>query len=40
MAKNKLAIFKGFKIRRVWDEKNEKWRFYQEVTGPENIGTI
>jgi len=27
MAKNKLAIFKGFKIRRVWDEKNEKWWF-------------
>ncbi|PIP88412.1 hypothetical protein COW80_00510 [Candidatus Beckwithbacteria bacterium CG22_combo_CG10-13_8_21_14_all_01_47_9] len=27
MAKNKLAIFKGFKIRRHWDEKNEKWWF-------------
>ena len=27
MAKNKLAIFKVFKIRRVWDEKNEKWWF-------------
>ena len=27
MAKNKLAIFEGFKIRRVWDDKNEKWWF-------------
>ncbi|MDP4030696.1 MAG: Bro-N domain-containing protein [Patescibacteria group bacterium] len=27
MTKNKLAIFEGFKIRRVWDDKNEKWWF-------------
>jgi len=27
MGKNKLAIFEGFKIRRVWDEENEKWWF-------------
>ena len=27
MVKNKLAIFEGFKIRRVWDDKNEKWWF-------------
>lgn len=25
--KNKIAIFEGQKIRRVWDEKAEKWYF-------------
>ncbi|MBU1102570.1 hypothetical protein KJ853_02855 [Patescibacteria group bacterium] len=24
---NKIAIFKGKKIRRYWDEKHEKWHF-------------
>lgn len=24
---SKLAIFEGKKIRRIWDEKNEKWWF-------------
>ena len=27
MKSNKLAIFKGRKIRRVWDKKQEKWYF-------------
>ena len=27
MDKNKLALFEGKKIRRVWDEKQEKWYF-------------
>lgn len=25
--KNQLAIFQGYKIRRHWDEKKEKWYF-------------
>lgn len=27
MKKNKLALFQGQKIRRVWDDKEEKWYF-------------
>ncbi|MEK7622636.1 MAG: Bro-N domain-containing protein [Patescibacteria group bacterium] len=27
MVKNKLAVFEGMKIRRHWDDKNEKWWF-------------
>ena len=27
MKNKKLALFKGKKIRRIWDEKKEKWYF-------------
>jgi len=39
--KNKLAIFEGQKIRRIWDEKTETWFFsvvdiIQVLTGSAN----
>ena len=39
--KNKIAIFKGQKIRRSWNEENEKWWFsvvdvIAALTGSEN----
>jgi len=42
--KNSLAIFEGQKVRRLWDEKEEKWYFsvvdvVQVLTGQDNYQT-